>query len=144
MASEVDLLLKNAGAVLIRKRKHEVWRLPDGRNFVRAQTPSDKKADVNSLTDLKKILGIKNENGGGIRREKKQKNRREEIPHYQKNINPLADKLRLTGITESALRERIEFLEKQNDLLTEELSESCWFCSLRNYVKMIFIAIKAF
>lgn len=53
--------LKRAGAVLVRQRKHQVWRLPDGRNFVMAATPSDGRASANQIQMLRRILraGVK-------------------------------------------------------------------------------------
>lgn len=53
---EVEQLLKASGAVLKRNKKHEVWELPNGHTFTRANTPSDYRADANSLADLKRIL----------------------------------------------------------------------------------------
>lgn len=137
MRDKVDELLKQTGAVLIRHKKHEIWKLPNGQNFVRAQTPSDKKADTNSLSDLKNLLGLNDERGReGVRREKKTSNGRTETFHYERSINTgLADKLRLTGTVENSLRERISILENQNKLLIEESSEICWFCNLKSKLR---------
>ena len=38
---EIGSLLHSVGAELIPKRRHEVYRLPDGRNFAQSRTPSD-------------------------------------------------------------------------------------------------------
>ena len=53
--------LKRAGAVLVRQRKHQIWRLPDGRNFVMAATPSDGRATANQVQQLRRMLraGVK-------------------------------------------------------------------------------------
>lgn len=58
---EIAKLLKDAGAVLDRTANHNVWKLPDGRIFVQAKTPSDSHTSRNSLTDLRKLLGLKRE-----------------------------------------------------------------------------------
>lgn len=132
MKERVDQLLKEHGAILVRKRKHEIWRLPNGRNFVRASTSSDKNSEYNNYSDLRKTLGLTPEHSEGQRREKKVKNGREEVFHYTREINTgLADKLRLIGASESALKERIELLETQNALLAEE--PGCWFCQLKDW-----------
>ena len=49
--------LKRAGAVLVRQKNHQIWRLPNGRNYVMAQTPSDRRAERNQVAALRKLLG---------------------------------------------------------------------------------------
>jgi hypothetical protein len=50
-------LLKEIGAVLQRKKKHEVWKLPTGQIFVQAATPSDKWHQAQkSFCELKKVI----------------------------------------------------------------------------------------
>lgn len=48
--------LYKAGATLIRSRKHNVWRLPDGRIFVTPRSPSDPRSVRNCLAQLKRML----------------------------------------------------------------------------------------
>ncbi len=48
--------LKRAGAVLVRAKNHQVWRLPNGRRFVIAQTPSDVRAVKNQAAVLRRLL----------------------------------------------------------------------------------------
>lgn len=48
--------LKRAGAVLVRTKNHQIWRLPNGRNYVMAHTPSDGRAVKNQLSALRKML----------------------------------------------------------------------------------------
>jgi hypothetical protein len=58
-AVEVDRLLNQSGAVLVRQNKHLVYRLPNGQNFVMAKTSSDPdRAAKNNLRDLRHALGI--------------------------------------------------------------------------------------
>lgn len=59
VTEEIETLLKEYGAVLERQHKHPVWRLPDGRIFVAASTPGDRRWERNSLSDLRKLLGVK-------------------------------------------------------------------------------------
>ena len=51
--------LKRIGAVLIRQKRHQVWRLPDGRNYVMAQTPSDWRAQQKQISVLRRMLATK-------------------------------------------------------------------------------------
>ena len=61
-AHEVDRLLSEHQAVLVRQNKHLVYRLPNGQNFVMAKTTSDPaRAAKNNLTDLRRLLGIRRE-----------------------------------------------------------------------------------
>lgn len=52
-------LLKSHKAKLLRKKKHYVWRLSDGRKWVTPNTASDTAAWQNNYTDLRKALGYK-------------------------------------------------------------------------------------
>jgi hypothetical protein len=80
-ATEVERLLTEHGAVLCRTKRHNVWTFPDGRTFTTAKTTSDCMASRNSLTDLRKMLGLtKTEATEGKRREKKNKPGRYEVP----------------------------------------------------------------
>jgi hypothetical protein len=56
---EVSRLLKEHAAVLVRGKKHLVYRLPNGRKFVLAKTSSDPaRAAKNNLSELRHALGI--------------------------------------------------------------------------------------
>lgn len=48
--------LKRVGAVLIRWKKHDVYRLPNGRKFTLAKTASDPRSEQNHLADLRREL----------------------------------------------------------------------------------------
>ena len=58
---QVEELLKQHGAKLVRHKKHQVWRFPDGRVYVMSSTPSDYRAEDNNLRDLRRMLGIERE-----------------------------------------------------------------------------------
>jgi hypothetical protein len=58
---QITQLLHSAGAEVVRKKKHVVYRLPGGRKFVRPSTPSDWRGDRNSLADLRRFLKEKPE-----------------------------------------------------------------------------------
>jgi hypothetical protein len=58
-AAEVGRLLNEHGAVLVRHKKHLVYQLPNGQNFVMAKTTSDPaRAAHNNLSELRHALGI--------------------------------------------------------------------------------------
>ena len=48
--------LRRIGAVLVRWKRHQVWRLPNGRSFVVSQTASDHRALRNQMATLKRAL----------------------------------------------------------------------------------------
>jgi hypothetical protein len=68
-AIEIDRLLDESGAVLVRQNKHLVYRLPNGHVFTRFKTPSDHRASRNELSDLRHALGM-------VREKPKQKGER--------------------------------------------------------------------
>lgn len=106
--------LKASGAELLRTTKHHVWRLPNGQKFTAASTPSDWRAEKNQLTDLRHALGEVPVHQEGERREKRHKPGREVQARLTPTVNTtLADKLRLIGVAEDSLREKIADLEKQ-------------------------------
>jgi hypothetical protein len=62
---QVMQLLKDNGAVLVRHRKHQVYRFPDGRTFVFGTSPSDADSWKHCLSNLKRLL----RRGAGVARE---------------------------------------------------------------------------
>jgi predicted RNA binding protein YcfA (HicA-like mRNA interferase family) len=54
--AEVERLLEENGAVLVRQRKHKVYKLEDGREVVMASTPSDHRETLNKLSFLRRML----------------------------------------------------------------------------------------
>jgi hypothetical protein len=71
---EVIAKLKQHGATLVRHKKHQVWRLPDGRVLTLSTSPSDRKlAALNAMRDLRRLLGEQAEYHDGERRVRKPK-----------------------------------------------------------------------
>lgn len=137
---EVSRLLKADGAILKREKNHEVWKLSNGKSFVRAKTPSDANGPLNNLTDLKKALGVADPERGkpGERRERKTK----APPTVKQSLTvptvngALQERLLVTGITDRArvvqiaeLTERIANQRVELALLSERQSR-CWGCRL--------------
>jgi hypothetical protein len=54
--AEIQYLLKVHRAVLIRERKHKIFRFPDGRIFVQSATPGDCFAERNALATLRRLV----------------------------------------------------------------------------------------
>lgn len=75
--NEIHKLLQVNNAKLIRSKKHEVWKLPNGKKFTRSKTPSDHRASDQSLCELRKVLEIKSVSSIGERRKRRIKNRRD-------------------------------------------------------------------
>lgn len=50
--------LRSIGAVLVRSKKHNVWRLRNGRILVTSQSPSDFRAFNNVLRDIKRLEAV--------------------------------------------------------------------------------------
>jgi len=70
-------ILKEHGAVLVRTKKHKIWKFPDGRIHVMPGSPSTMVTWKNQLRDLRNLLGINEERGAvGERRPKKNKPRK--------------------------------------------------------------------
>ena len=53
---DIKQLLHRAGAKLLRRKRHQIYRLQSGENFVQACTPSDWRRSRNALGVLKRIL----------------------------------------------------------------------------------------
>ena len=51
-----ETALKAAGAVLVRQKKHKVYRLPNGQSLTVAVSLSDHRGEQNALGDLRKAL----------------------------------------------------------------------------------------
>ena len=54
--NRLDDALRDAGAVLVRTNKHRIYRLPNGRTYVRSGSSSDHRAEMNGLRDLARLL----------------------------------------------------------------------------------------
>lgn len=124
---EIESILKEHGAVLHRRKKHLVWRFPDGKIFIQASTASDERSIANNLGDLKKLLGLQSEHKEGERRVKTRTAGRSEQPRRYSTRSPnssLGDQLHVTGVAERAHQERVETLERQLELALEEKPES--------------------
>jgi hypothetical protein len=82
-------LLKQHGACLVRQNGHGVWRLPDGKMFTTPSTPSDCRAWKNSLSDLRRILGV-NDPSRGVPGERREKNYIPLVPKREEDYSFLS------------------------------------------------------
>ena len=108
-ADEVNKLLKESGAVLLRDTRHEVWRLPNGQKFTRPRTPSDQNGARNSLCDLKKALGIENRGSGPGERREKRRTAGAAAPKLK--LQRARPAVGLSGLLEGALAEAVSQAE---------------------------------
>lgn len=116
--------LAACGALLVRRNKHEVWRLPDGQNFVIAVSSSDQRAEANNLARLKRALGQqKFATTVGERRRPKPGRKSEAKADLGGSFNSvLADQLRLSGAVEAKLRAELGEASARMVELEEELA----------------------
>jgi len=104
--------LDAVGARLKRDKKHRVYELPNGRNFVVASTPSDARADRNAISDLRAATGVdvtaRRKASPEVRAERRRRpGRAGEAPWTVVSSSPFASALRDTGIVEKQLRAEI-------------------------------------
>jgi len=115
---EVVKLLREHDAVLTRRGKHNIWTLPDGKIFTTAKSASDWRAGMNSLRDLRILLGVQDENRGrpGERRQRKIP------PPDQPAAVPKRDpqrenRMKLAGIVKAPLSHRVSALLEEMRLM---------------------------
>ena len=56
---ELEKLIKAQNGCLVRKKKHQVFKFPSGEVLVVSSTPSDFRTIQNTLSEAKRLLGIK-------------------------------------------------------------------------------------
>lgn len=129
-------MLKNLGAQLVRTKKHLVYRVPGHRNVVLSHTPSDVNAVKQQVADIKKLMPeLPKSPKSGERRARHDKPGRygEQKWSAGPERSPLADQLRVVGVTEQALRLEIQQLKSENGVLRSEMGR-CWGCRLRRWI----------
>ena len=55
--NKVVMALQACGAIKVRSKRHDVWKLPNGKTYVLSQSPSHTSAERHALHLLKKLLG---------------------------------------------------------------------------------------
>jgi hypothetical protein len=130
---EVDRLLRESGAVLARNKKHEVWKIPGGKTFVKASTPSDRRATANQLSDLRKVLEVEDPERGkpGERRQHKLKTESRPdvaILNGGRGGSSLQEQLSVSGMVEEKLGATIARL---NNIISNQRNEITRLNTLR-------------
>lgn len=114
---EVDRLLEQSGAVLVRHKKHLVYRLPNGNNFVLAKTTSDPaRAAKNNLSTLRNALRILREKP----EQQKEGTMQQQRPTPRPNVASPAPSAPAPEAKES-LKERIEAAITSEEAVQEKL-----------------------
>lgn len=111
---ELQQLLREHNAVLIRQKNHLVYRLPNGQNFVTAKTPGDPDiAARNNVHHLRRVLGIERKsNGKGERMLLESTDAA--TPPPQTLVPPIQD-------AQESLKERIEAAITSEEAIQEKL-----------------------
>lgn len=154
----VAQLLKQAGATFVRRSKHYIFQLPNGKKLTVAGTPSDRYAVNNQMKEIKQAGGLMEEKKRNPDRQEKhgrtdafgRKVTREWMATNIDKVpgaNPMAAQLVASGILERALRDRVQFLEesvkiwekiaRDRDEVIDDLRNRecpCWFCWLRRFL----------
>jgi hypothetical protein len=134
--SRLQAALDAVGARLKRDRKHLIYELPNGRNFVVAQTPSDSRGEQNAISDLRAVAGVevkpeRRKASADVRAERRRRpGRQGDAPKWglPAESSPLAAALRDVGLVEQQLRSRIGQLESQLASRDEQIArlEALW------------------
>ncbi len=71
----LEQLIAEHRGVLVRSKKHRIYRFPNGVVFTVASTPRCPRAYANAITELKRLLGLNDPDRGqpGNRRDRKSK-----------------------------------------------------------------------
>ena len=143
---KVTQLLNDVGAVLKRQRKHEVWELPNGKNFVRAKTSSDCRSEHNNLSDLKRELGVVTppKSAAPSRTQMRRRKPTATVSHERLKSNVaslnLAESLRMAGLSDDALRDRVSAAEtrlyeaERRLTALQEAHDNCWAVRLATWL----------
>lgn len=128
MSARLQEALEAVGATLKRAKKHRVYALPNGRTFVVGNTPSDKRADRNAISDLKAVAGVafdepRRKAPAEIRAERRNRPGRAGERPWPVGSSPLASALRDSGIVEQQLRDEIAQLKRGIAELTAAVDE---------------------
>lgn len=109
---EISRILKQHRAALVRTKRHNVWKFPDGRIFTTAQSPSDFRASNNQLRDLKRLLGLNGVRGvAGERRVPQNKPGVARPSRVTASVDSvLQEKLRMVGLVEDGLKVKLATL----------------------------------
>jgi hypothetical protein len=123
---EVSRLLEESGAVLVRHKKHLVYQLPNGRTFTRYKSPSDHRAPLNELSDLRRALACDRPAVSAPTQEPpahgplncaKEHN---EMPVPQKAIQPATANL-VEAPKQLSLKERLDAAIRDGEVIQEKL-----------------------
>lgn len=107
--TQVASILKQHKAVLVRTKRHNVWKFPDGKTFTAAQSRSDIHAEDNQLRDLKRLLGLNAPDRGrpGVRRDRKYKPGITRAPVIRSSGGVMSEKLLEAGIVADSLKAKL-------------------------------------
>lgn len=116
-------MLKSLGAVLVRSKKHLVFKTPENKTIVMSSSPSTQNAVKAQMSDVRKLMPSKIESVGAAPAEKRYKPGRQGEAEWkpfggQAGLG-MADQLRGLGVAESALRRQVRDLEWDKQQLVD-------------------------
>jgi len=127
----IEELLEKDGSVLLRHNKHKVWLLSNGQRFTQSTTPSDHKAALNQLSDLKHALGLIKKEAtppkSPVKKTIKKKRKRKESYKPMGLYNPMKEQLQNNGVIINLLIAEINKLETK--------ASGCLWCRFKKWVK---------
>jgi len=142
-------LLKKAGATLKNRKKHLVFAVPGGRNIVLPHKAKDNETVSTQVRELKKHLGEDAPAAPKVTRPRRSKPGRQGEARHQPPPppnNPLAEQLRVLGITETALKQELHQAIRERDMAIQERDnlrdwsaelqqqiEACWLCRFKKW-----------
>lgn len=109
-------VLEKAGAVLKRRNKHAVYELPNGNKVTVSATPSDHRAELNAIADVRRAVGMVTESKipTTFKNEKRErKPGRKDPPPVFTGSSALAVALSKSGVVEEQLRQEVARLRAE-------------------------------
>jgi hypothetical protein len=121
-------LLHESGAVLVRDRRHKVFRLEDGQNFITSKTPSTQGAARESLATLRRLLDHSRLRTEAMATESPTEPRQGQLPRFVTPNNPQRERGEVTI-------PKLLPIDRSNNI--EGRSGSIW---LRNLIEVLMAA----
>lgn len=121
--TEIERLLKNDGAVLKRDRKHLVWELANGKNFVQSKTPSDSHTSRNQLSELRRLLALPRTATISEPRKRREKPGRYDEPRPKRGIGSMADVMMASGAFEGVTLDALDSIQLEIQGLNGHMDE---------------------
>lgn len=119
MKERLEDALRRVGAVLLRQKKHRVYRLPNGQKVTTAKSMSDsRRGEKNALTNVYRAAGIDSPKPRKSEAAKKEKPGREK-PAWDLPVNTMRSALLSSPVIAERLEQRVKELEAREAMALE-------------------------